>query len=215
MKTLNSVSYYIFWELIVRIIVLIILGLNIRRRELLPTTGPAIIVANHNSHLDTIVLMSLYSLKARKNLHPVAAADYFLRNKLIRWFAFNIVGIVTLERTINKGIDPFEACYDILDNNGILIFYPEGSRGEPERIATFKAGIAHLAERYNMIPITPVFLHGLGQALPKGDALLVPFFCDMFVDKPFTWHGNKQEFMTTLAEKFKTLSSEKVFAPWE
>ncbi|MCA9022341.1 MAG: 1-acyl-sn-glycerol-3-phosphate acyltransferase, partial [Planctomycetaceae bacterium] len=52
----------LFFALFVRPIVFIVLGLNLRGKPNLPLEGPALIAANHNSHLDTLVLMSLYPL---------------------------------------------------------------------------------------------------------------------------------------------------------
>ena len=56
-----------------------ILGVRVRRRALVPP-GPCLVVANHNSHLDAAVLMSLFPLRRLPHVHPVAAADYFGKN---------------------------------------------------------------------------------------------------------------------------------------
>ena len=52
----------LFFALFVRPVVLLISGVHITGKEKLPLEGPCIIVANHNSHLDTMVLMSLFPL---------------------------------------------------------------------------------------------------------------------------------------------------------
>ena len=205
-----------FFVLIVRPLVLIVIGLNIRRRERIPLKGPAIVVSNHNSHLDTLVLMTLLPWPLLPRLRPVAAKDYFLRNRLLAWFALNIMHIIPLEReVIDRRQDPLAACSEALQNGDILILFPEGSRGDPEQMGTFKSGIAHLAKRHPAIPITPIFLHGLGKALPKGEAVLVPFFCDVFIGESISWSGDRTSFMTSLEQGIKTLAEEGYRPAWE
>ncbi|MEP2704753.1 MAG: lysophospholipid acyltransferase family protein [Roseibium sp.] len=201
---------------LVKIVVLFLLGLNVRRKELLPTEGPAIVVANHNSHLDTMVLMALMPLSKLKDIKPVAAADYFFSSPWKAWFSEHVLGIIPVERKgKDRNTDPLKGCYDALEDGKVLVLFPEGSRGEPEQMTDLKKGISFLAERFPDTPVVPVFTHGLGKALPKGSFLLVPFFCDIFIGDAITWGGNRSTFMSELQERFNTLSAEKTFAPWE
>jgi len=192
------------------------MGVNIRNRQTLVSFKPAIIVANHNSHLDTMVLMSLFPLKLLPKLRPVAAADYFLKNRFLAWFALKIIGIIPLSRNVNaaKG-DPLGECSKAIDNGEILILFPEGSRGEPEQLASFKSGVAHLAKRRPEVPIIPVFLYGLGKALPKGEFVLVPFLCDVMVGEKMHWTGNRNDFMELLEKRMKEMASALECRTWE
>jgi 1-acyl-sn-glycerol-3-phosphate acyltransferase len=206
----------LFFLLFVKPLVFLILGVNIRHAQLLPQTGPAIIVANHNSHLDTMVLMALYPLKMISSIRPVAAMDYFMRNPLLAWFASHIIGIIPLQRTVRaRDGDPLAGSIAALEQGEILILFPEGSRGKPEQLSSFRTGIAHMAKRVPEVPVVPVFLHGLGMALPKGEALLVPFFCDVFVGNHLHWNGEREAFMTALTESMQQLMDEGHFPEWE
>ncbi len=207
---------FLFFVLIVRPLVLIVLGLHVRRRELMPKAGPAVIVANHNSHLDTLVLMSLFPLRLLPKIRPVAAMDYFMTKPFTCWFALNIIGIIPLQRQVKAGHkDPLSDMVDALDRGEILILFPEGSRGEPERLGTFKTGVAHLAKRRPDVPIVPVYLHGLGMALPKGEAILVPFFCDVFIGRHLQWSGDRNGFMKALGGTMQELVAEGNFREWK
>lgn len=200
----------------VRLFVLVLLGMNVRRRHLLPKQGPAIVVANHNSHLDTLVLMSLFSLHSLPSIRPIAAADYFLKTRGMAWLATRLIGIIPMERgKASRNFDPLQPCCDALDRGDIIILFPEGSRGEPEKLSQFKKGIAYLAERYPAVPVTPVFLHGLGKALPKDDFVFVPFFCDVFVGEALGYQDNKNAYMETLNARFKALAGEGHFSAWD
>ncbi|MCA9135858.1 MAG: 1-acyl-sn-glycerol-3-phosphate acyltransferase [Planctomycetales bacterium] len=207
---------YIYFLLIVRPVILVVIGLNVRRSEWLPQSGPAVVVANHNSHLDTMVLMTLFGMGRLKKVHPVAAADHFLRNPIMAWFSTKIIGIIPLEREV-KGVrsDPLAGICQALDEGKILILFPEGSRGDPEVREAFKTGIAHIAKRHPDVPFTPVFMHGLGRSLPKGEGILVPFFCDVFIGQAIRWTGRKDTFMGEIHESMNKLEAEKEIPRWE
>lgn len=213
---MNALLRILFFVLIVRPLVLIVLGMNVRNLNRLPQNGPAIIVANHNSHLDTLILMSLFPLRLLHKIQPVAAEDYFLRNKLLGWFALNIIRIIPIKRGEAVSMEQkLKNVSEILAKGQIIILFPEGSRGEPERLSKFRSGVSFLAEQNQAIPIIPVFIHGAGQSLPKGDWLLVPFFCDVFIGEQLDWPGDRGSFMAQMDFRMKSLAAEGSFPAWE
>ncbi len=215
MGFIHRVLRYCFYRVIVRLVVLIVLGLNVRHRDRLPAKGPAIVVANHNSHLDTMVLVTLLPARLLDRVRPVAAADYFLASPGRAWWALNIIGILPIKRRRDQPDEDLLApCYAALEKGQILIFFPEGSRGEPEKLTAFKGGIARLAARFPAVPVTPVLLHGLGKALPKGERLLVPFVCDVFVGESLHGSEDRNDFMNRLEARMAALSCEGRFPSW-
>lgn len=196
----------LFFGLIIKPIILVVLGLNVRNREGLPVKGPAVIAANHNSHLDTMVLMGLYPLSKIHKLRPVAAADYFLSNRILAWFSLNIIGIIPLVRTGTTKLDQlFSSCHEALSNGDIVILFPEGSRGEPERMGAIKKGIYHLINERDDTVVTPVVMHGLGRVLPRGEALLVPFNCDVIVGRSMPKSNSANELVQSLSDVYEDL----------
>jgi 1-acyl-sn-glycerol-3-phosphate acyltransferase len=146
----------------------------------------------------------------------VAAADYFLARRGLAWFALNIIGIIPLSRQVRAGHeDPLAGCDAALEAGSILILFPEGSRGEPERLGAFKTGIAHLARRHPQAPVVPTFLHGLGKVLPRGEFVPVPFFVDIFVGEAISWTGDRTAFMAELDRRVRALAAEGQFPSWE
>ena len=202
-----------FFALLVRPFLLVAIGLSVRHRERLPKDGPVIIAANHNSHLDTLALMALFPLAKLRKVRAVAAADYFLRNRWLKWLAVDLIGILPIERGTGRGgVDPLAQALAALDAGDILILFPEGSRGEPEMRQAFKRGVGHIARRRPEIPVLPVFLRGFGKVLPKGDHLPVPFFCDVVIGEAMTGAG--EGFMQRLELAVDSLASETPSPEW-
>lgn len=210
---MNNCLRWLFFQWVVRPIITIVLGLNVRHRQRLPTTGPSILVANHNSHLDTMVLMTLFPWRVQKLIRPVAAADYFLKNRLIAWFSHHIIGIIPIRRTSSTK-NPFALIQSALNNNQMIVFYPEGSRGEPEQMSEIKRGIAHLAKQNPLVPIYPIFMYGLGKALPKNESLLVPFVLDVVVGKPLFWTGDPDALLKEIKLHFEQQKQELIINEW-
>jgi 1-acyl-sn-glycerol-3-phosphate acyltransferase len=206
----------LFFALVVRPFLLVVTGFNVRHAERLPREGPALVVANHNSHLDTVVLMSLFPARLLDRIRPAAAADYFLKSGPLAWFSRNLIGIIPVTRGgRGAGEDPLAPVSAAIEAGSIVIFFPEGTRGEPERFKEIKSGIFHLSRRHPGVPIVPVFLHGLGKALPKGAFLPVPFFCDVFVGEPLEEAAEKEAFLAGLKARFEALRAEGTFPEWE
>lgn len=144
-----------------------LLGLHIEGRDHLDTTGPAILVANHNSHVDTAALLAAVPSRVLPRVRPAAAADYFLRNRLVAWLSTRLVGIVAVNRC-GTADDPLRGCTEALRRGEIVIVFPEGTRGQPEVPQPFRRGVAHLIRTNPGVPVIPIRITGAGRVLPKG-----------------------------------------------
>jgi len=210
--------YYIlralFHVLLIRPFMYVWVGFNVKHGGRLPQNGPAIIVSNHNSHLDTLTLEILFPLRFLRKIRPVAAADYFLRNRILKWFTVDVMRIIPVERRGKGGADPLAPCHEALARGHVLIIYPEGSRGEPGKMAEFKRGISWLATQHPEVPIYPICLRGLEKILPKGSWLPIPFFCDVAVGEPMFGTGNREDFLHQLEKRMHDLAEEIKVEHW-
>ena len=204
------------FALIVRPILKVFLGLAVRHRERIPRRGPALIVANHNSHLDTLALMSLLPLRDLWCVRPVAAADHFGGGGLVSFIARHVLRTLLVPRDGRGAEAALAPVLAALDRGEIVIFFPEGTRGEPETLSRFKRGIAHLAISRPDVPIVPAYLHGMGKSLPKGEALFVPFSCAIAVGAPADLRGApSQDIPGLLQASVLALSREIPMSRWD
>jgi len=202
--------------LIVRPIARLLFTLDAIGGEKLPKDGPAIIAANHNSHIDTVVLLCLFPSKLLPKLRPVAAADHFDKGGFGSWFSKTVIGIIPIKRGgASRGEDVLLAAKEALTRGEILVVFPEGSRGEPEAMTRFKTGVARLAEFCPAATVTPVYLQGAGRSLPKDAKLLVPFNTTAVIGDPLTWNGSHHAFIEALRERIEALKAQAPPLRWE
>jgi 1-acyl-sn-glycerol-3-phosphate acyltransferase len=195
-----------FLHLVARPLAAFFTGADVVGREHLPKAGPAIIAANHNSHVDTLLLLTIFPARLIGRLRPVAAADYFLRGPLIGWFSRTLVGIVPIVRDGKAGEDVLAPARAALGAGDIVMIFPEGTRGPgTDELGPMKAGVARLAAAYPQAPVTPVWIEGAGRVLPKGAFLPAPMNCTVLVGAPIAWTGDRDSFMEALRASLEAL----------
>jgi 1-acyl-sn-glycerol-3-phosphate acyltransferase len=196
-----NLARLVFLRLIARPLAHFLTGADVIGREHLPRSGPAIIAANHASHVDTLLLLTIFPPSTMARLRPVAAADYFLRGPLIGWFSRNLVGIVPIERHANGREDVLAPAREALAAGDIVIIFPEGTRGPgDDELGPMKAGVARLAAAFPGAQVTPVWIEGAGRVLPKGALLPAPMNCTVLAGAPLAWTGDRDSFLEALRE---------------
>ena len=206
----------IFIALVARPVARVFTGADLVGAQHLPLTGPAIVAANHNSHVDTLLLLTIFPVRTLHRVRPAAAADYFLKGPLIGWFSRNIIGIVPVARNrVKTGEDVLAPAREALAQGHIVIVFPEGTRGDAsDDMGQLKNGVARLAEAFPDAPVTPIWIQGAGRVLPKGGMIPVPMNCCVLVGEPIRWQGGRTQFMDALRDALAGLKAQAPPLKW-
>ncbi len=133
---------------------------RIRGRSRLPWRGPAVIVANHISMLDILVLYGLF-----RPFKWVAKAELF-KVPVVGWTMW-INDYVRVWRGDRESVRQMMAhCRKHLARGTPILLFPEGTRARDGRLQRFKDGAFRLAYEAK-VPVVPVAISGTFQALPK------------------------------------------------
>jgi 1-acyl-sn-glycerol-3-phosphate acyltransferase len=144
-------------------------------RELLDElTGPAVFVANHNSHMDTPVILRALPGRWRRRTAVAAATDYFYAKRRNALSASLVFGTVPLDRESGAGVGPGQTAHieRLIAAGGSLLVFPEGTRSHDGRVARLRSGAALLAAEHDL-PIVPIYVSGTREAMPRGHHWMV------------------------------------------
>lgn len=170
-----------------RLLLRLIVGVRVKPAHHLRDLPQFIVVANHNSHLDTLTLLAAMPGAIIHRVHPVAAADHFGKSAWQSWASGFFINALLIPRKRNADDpthDPINLMIAALDKGRSLILFPEGTRGEPEVLQRFKKGIGLVLARRPHVPYVPAFMSGLGKSWPKGDNVLLPHPGALVVGEP-------------------------------
>jgi 1-acyl-sn-glycerol-3-phosphate acyltransferase len=138
--------------------------------------GPCIVIANHQSHMDTLVLLTALPEAVKNNFYFGAAQDRWYvkgRKKLILqpWYQSLVLGNFPIRR--GGGSRALEYAKELLGKGCKIGIFPEGTRATSEGLGQFRKGVALLALELG-VPVVPVYLSGLREMRPKGQLEVTP-----------------------------------------
>jgi 1-acyl-sn-glycerol-3-phosphate acyltransferase len=133
---------------------------------------PVIFAANHASHIDTPLLLSVLPERWRHRTVVAAGADYFFdRRWKAAFFAFSINAIPIERQRVNRRSADLAA--SVLDDGWSLLIFPEGGRTPDGWGQTHRPGAAWLAVRTQRT-VVPVYVEGTRRMLPRHGSRLRP-----------------------------------------
>jgi 1-acyl-sn-glycerol-3-phosphate acyltransferase len=132
--------------------------------------APAIIIGNHSSHLDSLVLHEALPERIRSRLAFGSAADrWFLKGRkgITKQGWYNSLSLNCFPIRRGGGSATLDYAKWLLDRKWNVMVFPEGTRSTTGRMGKFKHGVSILALEKG-VPIIPVFMEGLHAIRPKG-----------------------------------------------
>lgn len=134
-------------------------------REHLPWRGGAVLVANHASLVDILVLFDLF-----RPFKWVSKAENF-KIPFVGW-NMRLNGYVSLVRgDADSARAVLERCDDLVRAGSPVLFFPEGTRTPDGELMRFRPGAFDVAVTAR-VPVIPIAVHGTGRALPKHGMVL-------------------------------------------
>ena len=126
-------------------------------REKIPKEGAVIIVCNHVSYVDALIIMGASTRPIRfvmdKSISEIPLLKYLFRHAGV----IPICSPKQSEETYNRA---FEAIHEALANDELVCIFPEGRLTPDGELGDFRPGIDKILAR-DPVPVIPMALHGL------------------------------------------------------
>jgi 1-acyl-sn-glycerol-3-phosphate acyltransferase len=183
---LISSGMHLAWWSMIRGYLAVWHRLEITGRENLPAKPPYVLIANHASHLDALVLAAPLPWRLRDRIFPIAAGDVFFKTTFVSAFAAGMLNALPMWR---KNCGP-RALADLrrrlVEEPCIYVLFPEGARSRDGALLKFKAGLGMLVGGTE-VPVVPCRLTGCFEALPAKRRLPLPTKIRLTIGTPVTF----------------------------
>jgi 1-acyl-sn-glycerol-3-phosphate acyltransferase len=151
-----------------------------------PKAEQRIYFANHQSHLDWVLIWAALPSDLRAATRPIAARDYWTAGRFKHWITREVFNAVYVARQRTDDEDPLDPLADALAKGDSLVIFPEGTRSSKGEPQPFRSGLYHLAERFPAVQLIPAWIDNVQRVMPKGEVVPVPILCTVTFGPPMT-----------------------------
>jgi 1-acyl-sn-glycerol-3-phosphate acyltransferase len=166
--------------------------------EHLPAAPSFVMVANHASHFDALVLGAALRLAWRDCIFPIAAGDVFFERRGLAALVTTVINALPVWRRRPGSHEVLTLRQRLQAGNCIYLLFPEGGRTRDGQMMPFKPGIGMMVAG-SAVPVVPCFLDGTFEACPPNRVVpqLVPITLRVgaplsFADSPDARDGWRQ-----------------------
>jgi 1-acyl-sn-glycerol-3-phosphate acyltransferase len=138
-------------------------GVKVTGLEHLPPDPPFVVVANHSSHLDGLVLATMLPRRMRNCVFPVVAGDTFFETPAVSMFAATFLNALPLWRRKAGRHEMGELRNRLVERACVFVLFPEGTRSRDGTMGRFKPGIGMLVAG-TKVPVVPCHVEGAHDA---------------------------------------------------
>jgi len=151
-----------------------------------PVPKQRVYFANHVSNADMPMIWAVLPTPLRRQTRPVAAADYWLKNKLRAFVGPEVFNCVLVDRRPEaRQEDPLENIRKALDEGSSLIIFPEGNRNmTKDPLLPFRAGLYNMGLSHPEVDLVPTWVANLNEIMPKGEVIPLPLICTVTFGAP-------------------------------
>ncbi len=177
-----------------------------------PMAEQRIYFANHQSHLDWVLIWAALPRELRAVTRPIAARDYWTAGRFRHWLTREVFNAVYVERAPARPAvavveppaaaadqaasppgeaapagtppDALQPLIDALQAGDSLVMFPEGTRSALGLPQRFRSGLYHLAQRFPEVRLVPAWIDNVQRVMPKGEVVPVPILCTVTFGAP-------------------------------
>lgn len=155
--------FYQFWETLARWLMIVIFRWRAHDRHNVPKHGPLLVVANHQSYLDSTCVGC--GLRPWVAVHVARSGLY--KGGLFDWLIRHLNTIPIRSESGDGDAAAMKEIIRRLGQGNCVIIFPEGSRTHDGRMSPFKPGVALIIKRARCA-VLPAAIEGGFDAWPRG-----------------------------------------------